>query len=279
MLRPFSLHGKNTVLTGGGGVLVSALAEAFLDAGATVYLLDLDEDRAAAAAERMQKDRPGAAVRPLACDVLNTPSLEGALEQVLIAAKGIHVLVNGAGGNHPSATTRPEEGISFFDLPEEGFRRVFDLNLEGTVKACRVFGRAMAEQGSGSIINIASLSGLTPLTKVPAYSAAKAAVLNFTRWLAVDMARNFSPRVRVNALVPGFFHTKQNHFLLYHEEVAKAEALTERGRRILEHTPAGRFGRGEDLAGAAVWLASDASAFVSGTAVVVDGGFSAYAGV
>lgn len=275
----FSLAHRTAVLTGGGGVLVSAVAEAYLRAGATVYLLDLDESRAAAAAERLGKDRPEGKARSLTCDVLDEASLERARKRILEESEGIHILVNGAGGNHASATTRPEEGISFFDLPGEGFDRVFDLNLKGTVRACRVFGKVMAEKGAGAIINIASSSGLRPLTRVPAYSAAKAAVLNFTQWLAVDTAKNFSPRIRVNALVPGFFHTHQNHFLLYREAEGKEDALTERGRAILEHTPAGRFGTGEDLAGAAVWLASDAAEFVTGSVLVVDGGFNAFAGV
>jgi NAD(P)-dependent dehydrogenase (short-subunit alcohol dehydrogenase family) len=214
----------------------------------------------------------------LTCNVLERKGLERASDAVLERSGRINILVNGAGGNHPSATTDPEEDVAFFDLPEEGFRKTFDLNFTGTVLCCQVFGKAMLEFGPGSIINIASMSGFTPLTRVPAYSAAKAAILNFTRWLAVDMAKHYSPRLRVNAVAPGFFHTKQNHFLLY-DERGENRALTERGRTIMTHTPMTRFGRENDLIGATVWLASEGSAFVTGTVVIVDGGFCAFSGV
>lgn len=274
----FSLEGRTAVITGGAGVLCGAIAEGLIAAGAAVHLLDLDGDRAEARASTLAGDFPGSEARAHQCDILDKESLERVRDRIGERTGRIDILVNGAGGNAPSATTNPGDGAGFFDLPIEGFRKVVDLNLTGTVLCCQVFGRSMANQGRGSVINIASMSGLTPLSRIPAYSAAKAAVLNFTQWLAVDMARNGAAAVRVNSIAPGFFHTGQNHFLLYREKDA-AQGLTDRGEAILGATPQARFGRGDDLAGAAVWLASDSASFVTGTVVVVDGGFSAFSGV
>jgi len=172
------------------------------------------------------------------------------------------------------ATTAPDR--SFFDLPADALRAVFDLNLLGTLFPCQIFGRLMAEQGEGVILNITSMAAFRPLTRIPAYSAAKAGVSNFTRWLAVHMAQEYAPRIRVNAIAPGFFLTEQNRFLLTDRESGE---LTARGETIIAHTPMGRFGRPEDLLGAALWLLSPASAFVTGVVVPVDGGFSAFGGV
>jgi len=274
----FSLAGRTAVVTGGGGVLCGAVAEAFLAAGAAVFLLDRDEDKARRRAEELKEGDAARPVFPLAADVLDEKGLGKARDAVLERTGRVDILVNGAGGNHPSATTDPEKGVTFFDIPGEGLEKVFALNFTGTINCCRVFGKVMAERKSGAVINIASMNAFIPLTRVPAYSAAKAAVVNFTRWLAVDMARNHSPALRVNALAPGFFETEQNRFLLY-DESGSEPALTARGAAIIAGTPMGRFGKGADLAGAALWLASDAAAFVTGTVVAVDGGFSAFSGV
>jgi NAD(P)-dependent dehydrogenase (short-subunit alcohol dehydrogenase family) len=274
----FSLDGKVALLTGGGGVLCGAIARGYALAGAHVYLLDINDEQTKAQAARLRKETGKDDVVPLHCDVLDRASIETALGEVVARSGRVDVLVNGAGGNHPDATTKPEQGVTFADLPAEAFRRVFDLNLIGTVLCSQVFGRAMAGQGSGCIINISSMSGLTPLTRIPAYSAAKAAVINFTQWLAVDLARNHSTRIRVNTIAPGFFHTAQNHFLLYTEKGGKEE-LSERGKAIIAATPQATFGTPDDLVGAAVWLASDSAAFVTGAVIAVDGGFSAFSGV
>jgi NAD(P)-dependent dehydrogenase (short-subunit alcohol dehydrogenase family) len=207
-------------------------------------------------------------------DVLKRPMLEWAAKEVLARWGRIDILVNAAGGNHPEATTAA--GKSFFDLPEEALRFVTDLNLLGTVLPCQVFGKVMAEANAGAVLNISSMNALRPLTRIAAYSAAKAAVSNFTQWLAVHMAREYSAAIRVNALAPGFFLTDQNRFLLIDKSTG---GLTERGRSIVAHTPMGRFGSPEDLVGAALWLLSPLARFVTGVVLPVDGGFAAYSGV
>jgi NAD(P)-dependent dehydrogenase (short-subunit alcohol dehydrogenase family) len=207
-------------------------------------------------------------------DVLSSESLHRAAEEVLARFVTIDCLINAAGGNQPRATTSAES--KFFDLPADALRWVFDLNLLGTILPCQIFGRIMAERGSGTILNISSMNAFRPLTRIPAYSAAKAGVSNFTQWLAVHMAQEYSPRIRVNAIAPGFFQTNQNRFLLRDRETGE---LTARGQSILAHTPMRRFGDPEDLLGAVLWLLSPASAFVTGTIVPIDGGFSAYSGV
>jgi NAD(P)-dependent dehydrogenase (short-subunit alcohol dehydrogenase family) len=259
------------VVTGGAGVLCAAMCQALAAAGARLAVLDLRrEDAGRLAAELCAA---GAEAIPLECSVLEKDSLEAAAQQVQAAYGRVDILVNGAGGNKPQATTRPES--SFFDLPAEAMRWVLDLNLMGTILPCQVFGRRMAEQGEGTILNISSMNSFRPLTRVPAYSAAKAGVSNFTCWLAVHMAQEYSPRIRVNAIAPGFFLTHQNHYLL----IDPAGGLTPRGEAIIGHTPLGRFGAPEDLLGAVLWLVSPASAFVTGIVVPIDGGFSAFGGV
>jgi NAD(P)-dependent dehydrogenase (short-subunit alcohol dehydrogenase family) len=186
----------------------------------------------------------------------------------------VYGLINAAGGNHPGATTGPER--SFFDIPEAALRHVVDLNLVGSILPSQVFGRMMADEGEGVIINISSMSAYRPLTRTIAYSASKAAVTNFTQWLAVHMAQEYSPKIRVNALAPGFFHTSQNHFLLFDQ---KTGALTPRGKTIIDHTPMKRFGNPEDLLGGLFWLLSPAAEFVTGAVIPIDGGFSAFSGV
>jgi NAD(P)-dependent dehydrogenase (short-subunit alcohol dehydrogenase family) len=206
--------------------------------------------------------------------VLNQEALKQAAQAVTSEFGRIDCLINGAGGNHPQATTRTD--LSFFDIPEEALRFVFDLNLLGTILPSQAFGRQMAEQGAGVILNISSMSAHRPLTRVMSYSAAKAAGNNFTQWLAVHMAQEYSPRIRVNAIAPGFFLTEQNRFLLTEQETGR---LTARGESIINHTPMGRFGEPQDLLGTVLWLLSPASSFVTGVVVPVDGGFSAFGGV
>lgn len=265
------LTGKVAVITGGGGILCGTIAVALGKLGVRVVLLDIHKENA----ERVLQQVKAAGGRGLAvqASVLARADLEQARDETVDAFGGIDVLINGAGGSHPKATTGSEQ--SFFDLPEEGIRAVFDLNFLGTFLPCEVFGEGMAERGEGSILNISSMSAFRPLTRVPAYSAAKAAVANFTQWLAVHMAQEYSPRIRVNAIAPGFFITAQNRFLLQDED----GSLTERGQKILAHTPAARFGVPEDLLSAVEWLLSPRSAFVTGVVVPIDGGFAAYSGV
>ncbi|UCD29386.1 MAG: SDR family oxidoreductase, partial [Planctomycetota bacterium] len=207
-------------------------------------------------------------------DVLNRKSLESALTECLKELDQVDILINGAGGNHPSATTGPDK--RFFDLPIEAFSKVMDLNIIGTILPCMVFGRAMAERGEGIILNVASMNAFKPLTKIPAYSAAKSGVKNFTEWLAIHMAQEYSPKIRVNAIAPGFFLTNQNRFLLTDEKTGE---LTPRGKAIVEHTPMGRFGNQEDIYGTITWLLSPASEFITGVTVPIDGGYSAFGGV
>jgi NAD(P)-dependent dehydrogenase (short-subunit alcohol dehydrogenase family) len=207
-------------------------------------------------------------------DVLQPETLAQAADTIGQTLGPVDALINAAGGNRPEATTTAER--SFFDLPPEALRVVTDLNLLGTILPSQAFGRQMAERGEGVILNVTSMSAFRPLTRIAGYSAAKAAVSNFTQWLAVHMAQSYSPRIRVNALAPGFFMTEQNRFLL--TDAATGE-LTPRGQSILAHTPMGRFGAPEDLLGAMLWLLSPASAFVTGIVVPIDGGFSAFSGV
>ena len=259
------------VITGGGGVLCSALAVGLAKAGVRVALLDLDEEKARRALDHV--NAAGGEGITLGASVLDRDDLERAASEVLERFGRIDVLINGAGGNHPKATTSDEN--SFFDLPEESVRFVFDLNFLGSLLPSQVFGRVMAEAGEGVILNIASMNAFRPLTRIPAYSAAKAAVANFTQWLAVHLAQNVSTRIRVNAIAPGFFLTEQNRFLLTEQD----GSLTPRGQQILNHTPMARFGNPTDLVGTVLWLVSPASAFVHGIVVPIDGGFSAYSGV
>jgi NAD(P)-dependent dehydrogenase (short-subunit alcohol dehydrogenase family) len=205
--------------------------------------------------------------------VLDRSSLEGAAAQVLARFGRVDILINGAGGNQARATTTADQ--SFFDLPAEALRFVIDLNLLSAMLASQVFGRVMAEQKAGVILNISSMNALRPLTRIPAYSAAKAGVSNFTQWLAVHLAQTCSPEIRVNAIAPGFFVGEQNRRLLLNED----GTLTPRGQSILSHTPLGRFGDPEDLLGAVLWLVSPASGFVTGVVLPIDGGFSAFSGV
>lgn len=269
----YDLSDCTAVVTGGAGVLGSEIACALLGCNANVVILDRDQELAQKVIERFPHMVKARAVRVFG-DVLNVETLQQADETIKAEFGRVDILVNGAGGNSPSATTSAE--LSFFDLPVDGLRKVGDLNLLGTILPCQVFGRGMAERGEGVIVNISSMNAVRPLTRIPAYSAAKAAVTNFTQWLAVHMAQNYSPRIRVNAIAPGFFLTEQNRFLLTDKETG---VPTERAQSILAHTPMARFGTPEDLLGATLWLVSPASAFVTGTVIPIDGGFSAFSGV
>jgi NAD(P)-dependent dehydrogenase (short-subunit alcohol dehydrogenase family) len=268
----YDFSGRTVLVTGGAGVLGSEIACALVGCNANVVILDRDQELAQKVIERFPKVIKGRAARVYG-DVLNLESLQQAHETIKTEFGAVDILINAAGGNHPSATTKPD--LSFFDLPFEALRHVGDLNLLGTILPCQVFGRGMAERGQGVILNISSMNAFRPLTRIPAYSAAKAAINNFTQWLAVHMAQNYSPRIRVNAIAPGFFVGEQNRRLLLNED----GTLTSRGQSILAHTPMNRFGIPEDLLGAVLWLVSPASAFVTGVVIPIDGGFSAYSGV
>ena len=268
----YDFTGKTVVITGGTGILGGEMACALVGCGANVAVLDRNPNLP----EELKKPMDAGPGKYMVVygDVLVRDQLESAAEDIQASFGNIDVLINAAGGNHPQATT--SDDVSFFDLPDEALRFVFDLNIVGTILPSQVFGRMMAEKGEGVILNVSSMSAFTPLTRVPGYSAAKAGVSNFTQWLAVHMAQEYSPNIRVNAIAPGFFLTKQNRFLLTDEESGE---LTERGQTIIDHTPMARFGVPQDLLGTVLWLLSPASAFVTGVVLPIDGGFAAFSGV
>jgi NAD(P)-dependent dehydrogenase (short-subunit alcohol dehydrogenase family) len=271
LIKLYDFSGRSIVITGGTGVLCSAMAGALVGCGASVAIVARTPAKGDALLSQMAG--PGRAII-VEGDVLKQDTIEQVARRVLDEFGRIDGLINGAGGNSPQATTRPD--LTFFNLPEEALRYVLDVNLLGTILPCQVFGRQMADQGEGVILNISSMSAIRPLTRVIGYSAAKAGITNFTQWLAVYLSQQYSPRIRVNALAPGFFVTEQNRRLLIDESTGE---LTQRGHSIIAHTPMGRFGDAEDVLGATLWLLSPASAFVTGIVVPVDGGFSAYGGV
>ena len=270
--RMFSLQGKVAVVTGGGGVLCAAICPGLANAGAKVAVLDLMEPAAQRVAQELTTS--GGEAMAAKADVLSKESMEAARDAVLARFGRVDILINGAGGNKPQATTSPT--LSFFDLPQDAIQWVFNLNFVGTLVPCQVFGKLMAAQGSGDILNISSMNAFRPLTRIPAYSAAKAAVSNFTQWLAVHLSQEYSTRIRVNAIATGFFLTDQNRFLLTDKDSGD---LTARGNTIIGHTPMARFGDAEDLVGAVLWLLSPSAGFVHGVVVPIDGGFSAFSGV
>jgi NAD(P)-dependent dehydrogenase (short-subunit alcohol dehydrogenase family) len=267
----FSLNNKVAVVTGGTGVLGSTMAQGLAMAGARVGILGRRAEKAAEIAAAIEAQ--GGQAMPLKADVLDRTQLEAVRAAVIEQWGRVDILVNAAGGNIPQATVVGD--LSFFDLSKEAFNQVLDLNLVGTLLPCQVFGQVMVQQESGSIINISSMAAQQPLTRVVGYAAAKAGIDNFTRWLAVELAQKYGPALRVNAIAPGFFVGQQNRdFLL------KADgSYTERGQLIIDHTPMGRFGQPKELVGAAVWLAGEASRFVTGIVIPIDGGFSAFGGV
>lgn len=285
MTVPFKidLSGKTAVVTGGGGVLCGCMARALAECGAGVAVADLRKEAADSVAEAITE--AGGKAVGVACNVLEKESLEQANAEVENTFGPVDILINGAGGNHPKGTTSMEfmeadvlekvrdDVTTFYDLDPKGIEFVFNLNFLGTLLPSQMFTKAMVRQKQGVVINISSMNAFTPLTKIPAYSGAKAAVSNFTQWLAVHMSR---VGVRVNAIAPGFFLTDQNRSLLTQED----GSLTPRGNTIVSHTPMGRFGDPSDLIGALLWLTSDeAAGFVTGTVIAIDGGFSAFSGV
>jgi NAD(P)-dependent dehydrogenase (short-subunit alcohol dehydrogenase family) len=268
----FDVDGLVAVITGGGGVLCSTIAHGLASAGVSIAIVDLKLDMAVKAADEI--NAAGGTARAYQCDVLSRENLISTANRIVKDFGEIDILINGAGGNKPQATTSPD--LSFFDIPPEAVWWVFNLNLVGTFLPCQVFGKLMSDQGSGNIVNISSMNAFRPLTRIPAYSAAKSAVSNFTMWLAVHVAREYTPEIRVNAIAPGFFLTEQNRYLLTAEDSGE---LTPRGQAIIDHTPQKRFGAPEDLIGTVLWLVSPASKFVTGVVIPIDGGFSAFSGV
>ena len=272
LTKMYDFSGKTVAITGGAGVLGSELVSAVAGCGARVALLEVNAEAGKALVERMGER--GKQVTVFYCDVLNPESIVAAAQEAKKNMGTIDCLINGAGGNKPQATTSAD--LKFFDLPTDAVRWVFDLNVLGTILPSQAFGKVMAEQGYGVILNISSMNSFRPLTRIPAYSAAKAAVSNFTQWLAVHMAQEYTPKIRVNAIAPGFFLTNQNRFLLTDKETGD---WTARGKTIVGHTPMGRLGESKDLFGCVLWLLSPASEFVTGVVIPVDGGFSAFSGV
>lgn len=272
LVKLYDFDNRVVVVTGGAGVLCREMVCALSGCNARVAVVDRRPEEA----ERYidHSNAPKERIMILEGDVLRKESMENAARKIMESWESVDCLINGAGGNSPDATTGGEK--SFFDLPEAALRFVSDLNFLGTVIPCQAFGNIMAQRGEGTVLNISSMNAFRPLTRIPAYSAAKAAVSNFTQWLAVHMAREYSRNIRVNAIAPGFFLTEQNRFLLTDRDSGE---WTLRGKQILDHTPMGRFGSPEDLTGVVLWLLSPLSQFVSGIVVPVDGGFSAYSGV
>jgi NAD(P)-dependent dehydrogenase (short-subunit alcohol dehydrogenase family) len=268
----YDFTGQTVVITGGTGVLGGEIACGLAALGANVAIVGRNLEAGKKVRERMGSRAANSEV--FSCDVLDIDAIRATAAGVEKRFKRIDVLINAAGGNNPKATTNPDQ--KFFDLPAEALRWVFELNVLGTILPSQVFGKMMADRGRGSILNVTSMAAVRPLTRVGAYSAAKAAISNFTQWLAVHLAQEYSPDIRVNAIAPGFFLTEQNRFLLTNKETGE---LTPRGKSIIAHTPMGRFGSPDDLLGATLWLLSPAASFVTGAVIPVDGGFGAFSGV
>ncbi|MBN2546419.1 MAG: SDR family oxidoreductase [Spirochaetes bacterium] len=275
------LKGKTCAITGGGGVIGKALADGYASVGMNIAIIDIEEKFAKPAADDIAKNY-NVKTAAVSANVLDEKSLLGSKEKINKELGKIDVLINCAGGNSPMATTKVEMmdksslndlSQTFFGLQLAGFQKVFDLNFMGTLLPTMVYAKDMLDTGKGVIINISSMNSYKPLTKIPAYSAAKCAINNFTEWLATHFAKL---NIRVNAIAPGFFLTNQNRFLLTDEKTGE---LTERGKKIINRTPMGIFGKPDDLCGTAVYLASDISSFITGIVVPVDGGFNAYTGI
>ncbi len=260
------------VVTGGGGAIGGAIAEALAGEGVRIAIWDLSRE----AAERRSAGIQSAGGEALSvfCDVTRREEVEEAVRETGSTFGPVDILINCAGGSSKETTTTSD--LSFFDIPQEAMAGTMALNYSGTVLPCQAVGRGFAERGRGVVLNISSIGGLRPLTRAVGYSNAKAAIVNFTEWLAVHMAQEYSPRIRVNALAPGFVLTDQNRFLLEDPETGEP---TERGRTILDQVPMRRYGLPEEMVGAALWLVSDASSFVTGITVPVDGGLTAFLGV
>lgn len=267
----FNLKNKVAVLTGGGGILAGEMAKGFLKAGVKVVLLDINEDSLKSRAEALSKS--GSEVTGIKCNVLEEENIENVKEEILTKFGRIDILVNAAGGHVPGAVIGTDQNV--FDLKIDQLNKVMDLNLNGTVLPTLVLGKVMAAQKSGSIINISSMASFRAITRVVGYSVAKAGIDNFTKWMAVELAQKFGSGIRVNAIAPGFLLTNQNRELLTNKD----GSLTERGKTIINMTPFKRFGEPEELIGTVLWLAGDASKFVTGAIVPIDGGFSSFSGV
>jgi NAD(P)-dependent dehydrogenase (short-subunit alcohol dehydrogenase family) len=270
-MTQFDLMEKVAVITGGAGILCTTMAEEMAKIGVKIAVLDIARDKAVSVAEGIIS-KGGEAIG-VGVDVLKIESLTRARDVVMERFGRVDILINGAGGNKPAATTSPEH--SFFDLPQDAMQWVVNLNLMGTIYPTQVFGKVMAEQKSGVVVNISSMAAYTPLTNTIAYSAAKAAITNFTQWMSVHFCMEYSPNIRVNAIAPGFLLTQQNQYLL-EDESGKA---TKRGQKIIDHTPMGRYGKPEELVGAVIFLCSEAANFITGVVLPIDGGFNAYSGV
>lgn len=271
-IRLPGLAGKTAVVTGAGGAICGAIARGLAGAGAQVAIWDLSVETGTRQAEGIEQ--AGGRAVALACDVTKRAEVERSAEETLAAFGAVHILVNGAGGSRKEATTSAD--LPFFDITTKGLMDTVGLNYIGTVIPCQVIGRLFAEQGRGAVLNIASVGGVKPLTRAVGYSNAKTAVVSFTEWLAVHMAKEYNPRIRVNALAPGFVLTDQNRFLLVDEKTGEP---TDRGQRIRQEVPMGRYGEPEEMVGAALWLVSDAATYVTGAVVPVDGGLLASLGV
>jgi NAD(P)-dependent dehydrogenase (short-subunit alcohol dehydrogenase family) len=267
----FDLSGRVAIVTGATGVLGGAMARGLAAAGARVGVLGRREERAKNVAEEIVDS--GAEALALPADVLEREQLDDVREATLERWGRVDILVNAAGGNVPEATVADDAEV--FGVPEDALRRVIDLNLMGTLLPCQVFGETMARSGEGSIVNVSSMAAQRPLTRVVGYAAAKAAVENLTRWLAAELSIKHGAGLRANAISPGFFLGEQNRAMLLNED----GSLTQRGSKIVDHTPAGRFGEPEELVGTLIWLCSPAARFVNGIVVPVDGGFGAFSGV
>jgi NAD(P)-dependent dehydrogenase (short-subunit alcohol dehydrogenase family) len=275
------LQGKTAVVTGAGGVICSKIAEGLCSVGMNVFLLDLNEESAKKVASELKEKYPNQIIEGLKANVLDKSSLFDVKEIIFKSVDAIDYIINGAGGNSPKATTQAEQIVpgetneltDFFDLEMDGFDHVFNLNFKGTLLPTMVFGKEMIERGSGGVLNISSMNAFRPLTKIPAYSAAKSSINNFTEWLSVHFAKT---GVRVNAIAPGFFITNQNRFLMIDEATGKP---TPRGQKVLNNTPMGRYGEIDELVGTTIYLLSDMSKFVTGIVIPIDGGFSAFSGV
>ena len=267
----FDISGQVAVITGAGGVICGVMAQEMAKKGAKVALLDLFLESAQRIADEI--NAAGGQAIAVAANVLDRASLEKARDEVIAAYGHIDILINGAGGNKKQATVSPE--LDFFHLDTEAFKWVFDLNVTGAVLTTMVFGELLAKQGTGNVINIASMATYHPLTNTVAYCGAKAAVANFTEWMATHFNQNYSKNIRVNAIAPGFLLTTQNRFLMQQEDGSP----TARGQRVLDKTPMGRYGDPVEMAGPVIWLCSEAASFVNGAVIPVDGGFSAFWGI
>ena len=267
----YNVENKVAVLTGGGGILAGAMAKGFLQAKAKVVLLDINEASLMTKVKSLKNISSD--VMGFQCDVLNEASMKETHQFILDKFKRIDVLINAAGGNMSGATIGVDQTV--FDLQIDQLKKVMELNLNGTVIPTMIFGKSMAYQKTGSIINISSMASYRVITRVVGYSAAKAAIDNYTKWMAVEMAQKFGNGIRVNAIAPGFLLTDQNRTLLTNED----GSLTERGKNIIAITPFKRFGEPEELVGTVIWLASDASKFVTGAIIPIDGGFNVFSGI